>query len=57
MTDTAVALEMAPINYTKDIWDEDFLCTFSVSLEDVQLSINMLVKNKDKEVFNFQAAL
>jgi len=57
MTDTTVELEMAPSDYTKEMWDKKFLCTFSVSLEDDKLSTKMLVENKGEESFDFQAAL
>jgi glucose-6-phosphate 1-epimerase len=53
-----VELEMAPSDYTKEIWDKEFLCTFSASLEAGQLKTNMLVKNVGaEESFDFQAAL
>ena len=57
MTDTTVELEMAPSDYTKEMWDKEFLCTFSVDLEDDKLSTKMLVENKGEESFDFQAAL
>jgi len=57
MTDTTVELEMAPSDYTKEIWDKEFLCTFSVALEDDKLSTKMLAENKGEESFDFQAAL
>jgi glucose-6-phosphate 1-epimerase len=57
MTDTSVELEMAPSDYTKDMWDKEFLCTFTVSLEEDQLATKMLVENKGEEAFDFQAAL
>jgi len=57
MTDTTVELEMAPSDYTKEIWDKEFLCTFSVALEDDKLSTKMFVENKGEESFDFQSAL
>jgi len=57
MTDTAVELELAPSEYTKEMWDKQFKCTFSVSLDDEQLSTKMLVENSGEESFDFQAAL
>jgi len=58
MTDTSVELEMAPSDYTKEMWDKEFLCTFTVTLEDDQLSTKMHVDNKgEEESFDFQAAL
>jgi glucose-6-phosphate 1-epimerase len=56
-TDTMVELELAPSDYTKEMWDKEFLCTFSVNLEADQLSTKMLVENKGEEAFDFQAAL
>jgi len=58
MTDATVELELAPSEYTKEMWDKEFLCTFSVSLEEDQLSTTMSVDNKGAEAsFDFQAAL
>ena len=57
MSDTSVELEMAPSDYTKEMWDKEFLCTFSVDLEDDQLATKMLVENKGEDAFDFQAAL
>ena len=57
MTGTTVELEMSPSDYTKQMWDKEFLCTFSVSLEDDKLSTRMLVENRGEESFDFQAAL
>jgi len=57
MSETSVTLEMAPSDYTKEMWDKEFLCTFSVDLESDQLSTKMLVENKGEEAFDFQAAL
>jgi glucose-6-phosphate 1-epimerase len=56
-TGTSVELELAPSDYTKEMWDKEFLCTFSVNLEADQLSTKMLVENKGAEAFDFQAAL
>lgn len=57
MTDTTVELELAPSDYSKEMWDKEFLCTFSVDLEADQLSTKMFVENKGEEAFDFQAAL
>ena len=57
MTDTTVELEMAPSDYSKAMWDKEFLCTFSVVLQADQLATKMLVENKGEEAFDFQAAL
>jgi len=57
MTDTTVELEMLPSDYTKEMWDKEFQCTFSVSLEEDQLSTKMFVENKGEEAFDFQSAL
>jgi glucose-6-phosphate 1-epimerase len=48
---------MAPSDYTKEMWDKNFLCTFSVNLEDDKLSTKMHVENKGEDSFDFQAAL
>lgn len=49
---------MAPSDYTKQMWDKEFLCTFSVSLEADQLKTKMVVNNVGAEgSFDFQAAL
>lgn len=56
-TESTVELELAPSDYTKEMWDKDFLCTFTVSLEDDQLTTKMAVDNKGEESFDFQAAL
>ena len=57
MTDTSVELELAPSDYTKEMWDKEFLCTFSVDVEADQLNTKMLVDNKGEESWDFQAAL
>jgi len=57
MTDTSVKLQMAPSDYTKEIWDKDFLCTFKVELEEDKLSTKMNVENTGEEAWDFQAAL
>mmetsp|Transcript_32250 Transcript_32250/g.39255 ORF Transcript_32250/g.39255 Transcript_32250/m.39255 type:complete len:342 (-) Transcript_32250:274-1299(-) len=57
MSDSELVLEMAPSDYTKAMWDKEFLCTFSVNLEDDKLATKMLVDNKGEESFDFQAAL
>ena len=56
-TDTSVTLEMAPSDYTKEMWDKEFLCTFTVGIEADKLNTKMLVENKGEEAFDFQAAL
>ena len=57
-TDTTIELELSPSEYTKEIWDKEFLCTFSVSLEPDQLRTTMVVNNVGNEdTFEFQAAL
>ena len=57
MTDASVELEMAPSDYTKEMWDKEFLCTFTVTLEEDELTTKMNVENKGEESFDFQAAL
>jgi len=57
-TDTSVVLSLVPTDYTKAMWDKQFECTFTVTLEDEQLSTSMNVENKgEEESFDFQAAL
>jgi len=56
-TESTVELELAPSDYTKEIWDKNFLCTFTVTLEGDQLTTKMNVDNKGEESFDFQAAL
>merc|ERR1719148_138647 len=56
-TESTVELELAPSDYTKEMWDKEFLCTFTVSLGDDQLTTKMKVDNKGEESFDFQAAL
>lgn len=57
MSDASVELEMKPDDYTKSMWDKEFLCTFSVSVAEDKLQTKMLVENKGSEAFDFQAAL
>ena len=57
MDDTSVVLELAPSDYTKEMWDKEFLCTFTVTLEADQLKTSMVGDNKGEEAFDFQAAL
>ena len=57
MDDTSVVLELAPSDYTKEMWDKEFLCTFTVTLEADQLKTSLVVDNKGEEAFDFQAAL
>jgi len=52
-----VVLEMLPSDYSKDIWDKEFRCEFTVSIDDEQLSTKMLVDNTGEESWDFQAAL
>jgi len=57
-TDTTVELEMLPSDYTKEMWDKEFACRFTVELGDNELKTNMNVKNTGAEdSFDFQAAL
>jgi len=59
MTDTSVELELTPSDYTKEMWDKPFACTFTVTLADDQLDTKMTVTNTadEGESFDFQAAL
>jgi len=57
-TDTSVELSLVPNDYTKEMWDKEFKCTFTVTLEDDQLVTKMNVDNtSEEESFDFQAAL
>jgi glucose-6-phosphate 1-epimerase len=57
-TDTSVELSLVPNDYTKEMWDKEFKCTFTVTLEDDQLVTKMNVDNVGAEdSFDFQAAL
>jgi len=57
-SDTSVELEMLPSDYTKEIWDKEFACTFTAELADDQLKTKMTVNNVGGEdSFDFQAAL
>ncbi|VEU42519.1 unnamed protein product [Pseudo-nitzschia multistriata] len=57
-TDTTVELEMLPSDYTKEMWDKEFACRFTVELGDDELKTNMSVKNTGSDdAFDFQAAL
>ena len=57
MTDTSVELSLEPSEYTKEMWDKEFACKFTVTLEADQLATKMQVDNKGEEAFDFQAAL
>jgi len=57
-TETSVELEMLPSDYTKEMWDKEFACRFTVELGSDELKTNMSVKNTGSdESFDFQAAL
>jgi len=57
-TETTVELEMLPSDYTKEMWDKEFACRFTVDLADDELKTNMKVDNTGSEdSFDFQAAL
>jgi len=57
MEGSSVKLKLAPSDYTKDMWDKDFECTFTTSLTGDSLDTELVVENKGKEAFDFQAAL
>jgi glucose-6-phosphate 1-epimerase len=57
MTDSSVELVMEPSDYTKEMWDKQFKCTFTVTLQEDQLDTKMWVENKGDDSFDFQAAL
>ena len=49
---------MLPSDYTKEMWDKEFACRFTVELGSDELKTNMSVKNTGSEgSFDFQAAL
>jgi glucose-6-phosphate 1-epimerase len=49
---------MLPSDYTKEMWDKEFACRFTVDLADDELKTNMKVDNTGSEdSFDFQAAL
>lgn len=55
---TSVEMEMLPSDYTKAMWDKEFACTFTATLENDRLKTKMDVKNTGSEgSFDFQAAL
>jgi len=57
-TETTVELEMLPSDYTKEMWDKEFACRFTVDLADDELKTNMKVDNTGSaDSFDFQAAL
>jgi len=58
LTPKSVELELAPSDYTKEMWDKQFSCSFTVSLNDDDLNTKMVVNNVGEEdSFDFQAAL
>jgi len=59
-TETTVELELLPSEYTKEMWDKEFVCQFTIKLSDEQLTTEMKVDNTgndDASSFDFQAAL
>ena len=47
---------MTPSDYTKEIWDKEFACRFTVELDDKELTTNMKVENTGSaDSFDFQA--
>ena len=57
LSDTSVVLQLMPSEYTKAMWDKEFLITFTVTLADYQLQTNMIVENTGDDSFDFSAAL
>jgi len=58
MTDTSVEFWLEPSDYTKAMWDKEFLCRFKVEVQEDQLLTHMIVENKGSaDSFDFQAAL
>jgi len=57
-TSTALVLELRPNEYTKSMWDKNFLCTFTVSITNDKLDTSMKVENVgSNDAFDIQAAL
>jgi glucose-6-phosphate 1-epimerase len=54
---SSAELVLTPSDYTKEIWDKEFKCTFTVTLGEEQLDTKMNVENVGEEAFEFQAAL
>jgi len=54
--ESSVELVLVPTDYTKGIWDKEFKCTFTVSLNDDQLDTKMNVENVGQEAFDFQVS-
>lgn len=52
-----VTFELKENDYSKGIWDHDFLATYKVSLEPTKLSTKLVVKNTDDKPFTFTIAL
>merc|ERR1712174_734 len=59
LTPTTVELGLSPSDYTKEMWDKPFSCSFTVTLNDDDLNTKMFVENTgdDDASFDFQAAL
>lgn len=57
VTDNSCVLTLLPSEETRAMWDKDFKCTFTVSLNDEQLDTKMHVANTGSGSFDFQAAL
>jgi len=55
--EASCTLSMKPSDYSKDIWDKDFECLFTVSLTGESCDTKMTVKNTGKDDWDFQAAL
>jgi len=55
--ESSVELVLVPTEYTKGIWDKEFKCTFTVTLNEDTLDTKMNVDNVGEEAFDFQAAL
>lgn len=59
LTPTSAELELTPSDYTKEMWDKPFSCSFTVTLNDDDLNTKMVVNNvgEESDSFDFQAAL
>lgn len=57
VSEDSVELILEPSDYTKEMWDKKFKCTFTVKVTEDQLDTKMHVENLDEDSFDFQAAL
>jgi glucose-6-phosphate 1-epimerase len=55
--DHSVTLRLAPSDYSRKMWDENFEATLTTKLTGESLETEMRVTNKGRTAFDFQAAL